>query len=72
MRIVKFVILSVVICFLFAGCFQQPPLCQPGDNPCYKAKYMMVPDSNKASGYRYLTLGETLFGEKDIQQKNKN
>jgi len=45
--------------------------CQPGDNACYKFWYGLVPDENKASGYRALTLGEYFFGEKEILEKNQ-
>jgi len=63
MRKYKIILCLMVLCFT-TGCYQ-PITCEPGDDACYKSQYWLVPDANKASGYRYLTLGELLFGEKN-------
>ena len=59
------ILLFFVLVILIAGC------CSQGDNACYKTWHGLVPDENTSSGYRYLTIGEHLFGEKEILEKNK-
>ena len=59
------ILLFFVLVILIAGC------CSQGDNACYKSWYGLVPDETKASGYRSLSFGEYLFGEKEILEKNK-
>ncbi|RKY11464.1 MAG: hypothetical protein DRP65_04175 [Planctomycetota bacterium] len=53
---------------VMTGC--QP--CPQGDNACYKFRYGLVPDETRASGYRPMSLGEYLFGEKKLEKNQEN
>jgi hypothetical protein len=66
-RVILFIGFITICILLFSGCSK----CQMGDNACYKFWYGLVPDETKASGYRALTIGEVIFGEKETSEKNK-
>ena len=62
----------ITLCFLMVILPTIPSCCKPGDDACYKAWHGLVPDANKASGYRGLTIGEVFFGEKNIKNSKKD